>query len=201
MNKRRVRDSIRFFWSIFFFYIYIPHLLTVLLLPKKKKDLLFSDIYRIRTQINLSLNNWCSLLYLLHNNQYFRSLFYYRIGAIPSILISWYRPGSNIFSISYTTTIGPGLNIFHPYSTVINAEKIGKNFTCLQCTTIGETGKGRPFIGDNVSLGANVVIIGNITIGSNVTIGAGSVVVKNIPDNTIAVGNPAKVIKYISDNI
>lgn len=138
-----------------------------------------------------------SLLYLLHNNKYFRSLFYYRIGPFPSLLISWYRPGSPYFSISYTTSIGQGFNILHPYSTIINAEKIGSFFTCLQCTTIGATGKGRPIIGDNVSLGANVVVIGNVAIGNNVIIGAGSVVVKDIPANSIAVGNPAKVIRHL----
>ena len=47
-----------------------------------------------------------------------------------------------------------------------------------------------------MTLGANVIIIGNVKVGNNVTIGAGSVVVKDIPDNAIAVGNPAKVIKY-----
>ena len=53
-------------------------------------------------------------------------------------------------------------------------------------------------IGDNVWIGGNVTILPGVTIGSNVTIGAGSVVVKDIPDNSIAVGNPCKVIKNIN---
>ena len=85
--------------------------------------------------------------------------------------------------------------IAHPYATIINAESIGSNFSCIHCTTIGATHSGRPTIGNNVSLGANVTIVGNIIIGNNVTIGAGSVVVKDIPDNCFAAGNPAKVIK------
>ena len=52
-------------------------------------------------------------------------------------------------------------------------------------------------IGDNVSLGANVIIIGPVHVGNNVTIGAGSVVVKDIPGNCVAVGNPCKPIKFI----
>ncbi|MBR5844216.1 MAG: hypothetical protein IKY75_06510 [Bacteroidaceae bacterium] len=88
--------------------------------------------------------------------------------------------------------------IAHPYATIINAESIGKNFSCIHCTTLGATSKGRPTIGDYVSLGANVTIIGNVHIGNNVTIGAGSVVVSDLPDNCVAVGNPAKVIKTIS---
>ena len=55
-----------------------------------------------------------------------------------------------------------------------------------------------PTIGDNVEVGANVVIIGDIEIGNNVVIGAGSVVVKSIPSNCIVAGNPAKVIKQIN---
>lgn len=54
-------------------------------------------------------------------------------------------------------------------------------------------------IGDNVWIGGSVTICPGVTIGNNVTIGAGSVVVKNIPDNCVAVGNPARVIKKTTD--
>ena len=52
-------------------------------------------------------------------------------------------------------------------------------------------------IGDNVWIGGSVTILPGVSIGNNVTIGAGSVVVKDIPDNCVAVGNPCKPIKYI----
>ena len=52
-------------------------------------------------------------------------------------------------------------------------------------------------IGDNVWIGGSVTILPGVTIGDNVTIGAGSVVTKDIPSNSIAVGNPCKVIKTI----
>lgn len=54
-------------------------------------------------------------------------------------------------------------------------------------------------IGDNVWIGGSVTILPGVTIGSNCTIGAGSVVVHDIPDNSIAVGNPCRVVKTIED--
>lgn len=52
-------------------------------------------------------------------------------------------------------------------------------------------------IGNNVWIGGSVTILPGVTIGDNVTIGAGSVVVGDIPSNTVAVGNPCKVIKHV----
>jgi acetyltransferase-like isoleucine patch superfamily enzyme len=53
-------------------------------------------------------------------------------------------------------------------------------------------------IEDNVFIGADVVVLKGVTIGKNSVIGAGSVVTRDIPENTIAAGNPAKVIKLIT---
>ena len=55
--------------------------------------------------------------------------------------------------------------------------------------------KGPIVIGDNVWIGANCVILPGVKIGSNVVIGAGSIVTKEIPNDSVAVGNPCKVIK------
>lgn len=52
-------------------------------------------------------------------------------------------------------------------------------------------------VGDNVWIGGNVCVMPGVTIGNNVVIGGGSVVVKDIPDNCVAVGNPCKVIRTI----
>ena len=54
-------------------------------------------------------------------------------------------------------------------------------------------------IGDNVWVGGNSVINPGVHIGNNVVIGSGSVVTKDIPDNAIAVGNPCRVIRYITE--
>ena len=61
--------------------------------------------------------------------------------------------------------------------------------------TIGEENGLSPIIGHNCFIGARAIIIGGISIGDNVRIGAGAVVVSDIPDNSTAVGVPARIIK------
>lgn len=65
--------------------------------------------------------------------------------------------------------------------------------------SIGYTKIGKVIIGNNVFVGANTTILPNVVIGDDVIIGANSVVTKNIPDNCVAAGNPAKVICSIEE--
>ena len=55
-------------------------------------------------------------------------------------------------------------------------------------------------VGDNVWIGGSVTIVPGVHIGNNVVIGAGSVATKDIPDNVVAAGNPARVIKQITED-
>lgn len=98
-------------------------------------------------------------------------------------------------------TIGKGLTLFHGQALVVNQGVIiGDNCTLRNATTIGHkkqadgTFSRCPRIGNNVDIGANVVIIGDIEIGDNVIIGAGTVVTKSIPANCVVVGNPARIL-------
>lgn len=197
MNPRKIRDLLHLMLAFIFCWLYIPHFIIYCLFGQKRR-LINSDLSNINHQLNISLPTGVQLLYQLHNNRYFRHVFYYRIGPAFDMLISWYRPGDKYFWVPYSTKVGKGLTYAHPYSTVLNAESIGDNFSCLHCTTIGKKGPGerRPRIGNNVTVGCHVAIIGDISIGNNVTIGAGSVVVKDVPDNAVVVGNPARIIKY-----
>ena len=198
MNLRDIRNKLQLLLAFLFCWLYIPHLL-IYAFSKHKEDIDL-DVQQTGTW-GLGLKGLSAFLFLLHNERYFRNVFYFRIGPILSSMISWIRPGDRYFIISKTTKIGSGIRISHPYSTILNAERIGKNFSCRHLTTIGyktDTDVSRPIIGDNVTLGSSVTIVGGVHIGNNVTIGACSVVVKDIPDNVIAVGNPAKVIKTIS---
>ena len=65
-----------------------------------------------------------------------------------------------------------------------------------ETTNLSKHVKGKPIIiGNNVWIGANTTVLPEVTIGNNVTIGANSVVTRDIDSNSIAVGNPCKVIK------
>lgn len=91
---------------------------------------------------------------------------------------------------------GPGLAVFHGVGLVVNSQtRIGRNVTLRQNTTIGvkSEGEGAPIICDDVSIGANAVILGDITIGARTLIGAGAVVTQDCPEDSIAYGAKARI--------
>ncbi len=94
--------------------------------------------------------------------------------------------------------LGPGLFIDHGMGVVIGeTAEVGENVSILQGVTLGGTSvkreKRHPTIGDNVSIGAGAKVIGGFTIGASSRIGAGSVVVREVPENCVVVGVPGRI--------
>ncbi|MBQ8624205.1 MAG: serine O-acetyltransferase [Oscillospiraceae bacterium] len=96
--------------------------------------------------------------------------------------------------------IGKGLFIDHGTGVVIGeTAEIGDNCILYQGVTLGGTGKGKgkrhPTLGNNVMVGCGAKVLGPFKIGDNVKIAANAVVLEAIPDNSTAVGAPARVVR------
>ncbi len=126
---------------------------------------------------------------------------------------AWINPP---FYCDYGFNIEVGRNFFANYNcTMLDVAKITIGDNCFMASNVAIYTAGHPIhpdsrnsmyeygipvtIGDNVWIGGNVVICPGVSIGSNCVIGAGSVVTKDIPDWSVAAGNPCKVIRKITD--
>jgi len=94
--------------------------------------------------------------------------------------------------------LGSGLFIDHGMGIVIGeTAEVGQNVSLLQGVTLGGTSNKRekrhPTLGDHVMVGAGAKILGGFTIGAGSRIGAGSVVVREVPENSVVVGVPGRV--------
>ena len=119
------------------------------------------------------------------------------IRILYKLIIQWILG----IDIEDSTNIGSSFNVYHGQSLIINKDVIiGNNVIVRHNTTIGNARKGGgcPIIENNVEIGANSVIIGKITIGHHSIIAAGSVVINDVPPNSLVAGNPAKVKKVLT---
>lgn len=103
------------------------------------------------------------------------------------------------FQIPVSTQIGSGFYIGHFGTIVINEKaKIGENCNIAHGVTIGQANRGKskgcPIIGNKVWIGTGAIIVGKITVGSNVLIAPNSYVNFDVPDNSVVLGNPGKII-------
>ncbi len=120
------------------------------------------------------------------------------------------------FYCDYGTNIEIGKDFFANYNcTILDVAKVRIGDNCLFAPNVALYTAGHPLhpdyrntfyeygaeinIGNNVWLGGNVVVCPGVTIGDNVVVGAGSVVTKDIPSWSLAVGNPCRVIRKIDE--
>jgi serine O-acetyltransferase len=102
-------------------------------------------------------------------------------------------------SIPPDTKIGSGFYIGHFGGIVVNSNcVIGNNCNISQGVSLGKANRGKnkgfPVLGNNIYIGPGAKIVGAVRIGDNVAIGANCVVTKNIPNNSVVVGIPGRVI-------
>lgn len=169
--------------------------------------LIYTDFYRITEKLTVK-----KFISSLMNNEGFKYCFWMRVCRylkykkllklffypISKGILRHYKYKYGI-SISFMTSIGEGFYIGHFGGIVVNPQVIiGKNCSISQGVTLGKKNRGenigKPKIGDHVYIAPGAKIFGGIKIGNNVAIGANCVVTKDIPDNAVAVGIPAKII-------
>ena len=146
--------------------------------------------------------NWC-----LTYKKEFRNLIQHRFkhpSYSPASLIHYFiarilwKPMESLYI--YTREIGGGLYIQHGFATIISARKIGENCRIYQQVTIGFKKDDSPILEDNVSVTCGAKVLGKLTMHKNSLAAAGAVVLKDVPENAIAGGVPAKIIGYKDEN-
>lgn len=166
-----------------------------------------ADLYRIEGK-----SDFRSFIKCFKKSKSFRCLYYYRrCKEKHSFLVkAYYRIlyhiayKNNGVELPLKANIGEGVLFIHPTGITINSNTIaGKNLTLLKGCTIGatknESGKSFvPIIGDNVYIGINSTVVGNIKIGNNVLIAANTFVNFDVPDNSVVLGSPGGIHHKIS---
>lgn len=137
---------------------------------------------------------FCALMLQMRE---YRSLLEYRfrqVGMVRADFVKVLFPGMPNLSIN-TANIGRRFFIQHGFSTIISAKSIGSDCWINQQVTIGYTFDPEPpVIGNGVTVSAGAKVLGQLTVGDNAIIGANAVVVKDVPENAVVGGVPAKII-------
>ncbi len=121
-----------------------------------------------------------------------------KIGAATFINFNFTCQDDALVTIGAHCDFGPGVTIVTPNHPLLPDER--RSMVCHDGVSRHLCHAEPVVIGDDCWLGANVTVCPGVTIGNGCTIGAGSVVTKDIPDNCIAVGVPAKVIRRVSED-
>jgi len=182
--------------------LFLPLILLYLISTAKQKQYIRADADRwIEIQPRTEKNDLMRLCALLAAFKQFRNLYYFRLSKanpylklIVRLTRIFYRPQPTLY-IEPESEFGPGLFIQHGDGAMV-ACHMGKNGWINQYVAIGSVDNGGiPTFGDNCRITVGAKVLGNIHIGDNVTIGANAVVVKNVPSNCVVVGVPAYIVK------
>ena len=131
-------------------------------------------------------------------------------GRFSGLALFFYRKMHRITSnwaamdFPWETEIGAGFAIHHGWGLVVSkGARIGRNVTLFHGVTIGRRDRispdgerriGCPVIEDQVWVGPNTIIVGDVTIGRGSRIAGGAVVMKSVPPHSVVMGNPARVV-------
>lgn len=147
---------------------------------------------------------------LFLNNPMFRYMVIYRLNQKTTkwnpffiVLRLWYKNISRKYGIQIPlrTEIGGGFLLNHYGGIILNQGAIiGENCNISHGVTIGNVSRGKfkgcPKIGNRVWIGANSVVVGNISIGDGVLIAPLSYVNRDLPTNAVVSGNPIQILNY-----
>ena len=159
-------------------------------------DRLVMDLVRWKRIHHITYSNHETMAILLWRCKEFRNLVIYRNRKYPirrRLIGLFYPPMESLYIDALE--IGGGLYIQHGFATMIAAKSIGENCWINQQVTIGYKGQGDPpVIGNNVTITCGAKVLGSIHVGNHVTVGANAVVIRDVPDNCVVGGVPAKVL-------
>ncbi|MGN6588659.1 MAG: serine O-acetyltransferase [Solirubrobacterales bacterium] len=181
----------------------LPALLAFAL--TNRKEMILADVRRWDEIEKRLYRMPGTLLDLIVKRTEFRTLMYHRleygnaVGRIVGRLAFVLLPRRVALYLA-TPDIGPGLYIQHGFATGVDAEYIGANAWINQQVTIGYTvdadGVAKaPRIEEGATIYAGAKVLGNVRVGRNAVVGANAVVLKDVPDNALAVGVPARIIE------
>ncbi len=176
---------------------------------------LFWNNNKFREKCSMDLEQWLihfpnisnekkilQLGYILLFDKVYRNIFLNRLHRNPVMYATtwlFFRPLESCYINMPPEKIGGGFSFQHGFSTIVAAKEIGERCCINQQVTIGYNGTEAPTIEDDVTIMAGAIVIGGVRIENGAKVGAGAVVTKDVPEKSIVVGVPARVLKYAND--
>lgn len=184
---------------------------------KHQRTAISKDLHRYGDDWKKS---WIRKYFFLHSPEIKYMIYFRKHQFSESMIIKYYYQylmsrisRKTQIQISPDTKIGEGFYIGHCGRIITNPKAVlGNNINIATGVTIGQENRGKrkgyPTIGNDVWIGTNAVIVGNITIGNDVLIAPNAYVNRDIPSHSIVIGNPATIhprenatVDYINNKV